>query len=69
MENWDEYDIRQSGGGLYPPSTYENYLSDPAIMKAIGASLPGGRLVRCSNAVKGNFALPWDSKVFPSIPY
>jgi hypothetical protein len=54
MENWDEYDIRQSGGGLYPPSTYENYLSDPAIMKAIGAR---GKFVRCSNAVKENFAL------------
>jgi carboxypeptidase D len=66
MENWDEYDIRQSGGGLYPPSTYENYLSDPAIMKAIGAR---GKVVRCSNAVKGNFELTWDGKVFPSIPY
>jgi hypothetical protein len=66
MENWDEYDIRQSGGGLYPPSTYENYLSDPAIMKAIGAR---GKFVRCSNAVKENFALTWDGKVFPSILY
>jgi hypothetical protein len=48
MEGWDEYDIRQSGSGLYPPSTYGNYYSDPAITKAIGArgSLLGVRMPR-----------------------
>ena len=46
--NIDYYDIRQSNLSLYPPETYVNYLSDPAVMKAIGAK---STYIECSDPV------------------
>jgi hypothetical protein len=34
--NIDYYDLSQTNLSLYPPKTYVSYLSDPAVMKAIG---------------------------------
>jgi hypothetical protein len=48
----DPYDIRQPGSALFPPETYVNYISDPAIMKAIGAK---SNYSECSDAADAPF--------------
>lgn len=55
--NIDYYDIRQTNLSLYPPETYVNYLSDPAVMKAIGAE---STYVECSDPVDAPFAASGD---------
>jgi carboxypeptidase D len=62
--NIDYYDIRQSNLSLYPPETYAKYLSDPAVMKAIGAK---STYVECSNPVDAPFAATGDG-TFPLYP-
>lgn len=60
--NLDWYDIRQSGNNTTPPSTYINYLSDPAIMKAIGARI---NYTECPNPVHDQFSSTGDRMCNP----
>ncbi|TVY88036.1 Carboxypeptidase S1 [Lachnellula willkommii] len=48
----DPYDIRQPGSAPFPPETYVNYLSDPAVLKAIGAKT---NYSECSDAADAPF--------------
>ncbi|KAH6666764.1 putative carboxypeptidase S1 [Halenospora varia] len=50
--NLDEYDIRQPASSPFPPQTYMTYLSDPSIMKAIGAKI---NYTMCSHAAGDAF--------------
>lgn len=59
----DFYDIRQTSLALYPPETYVNYLSDPAVMKAIGAK---SSYIECSDPVDAPFFATGDGKFLPS---
>jgi hypothetical protein len=58
--NIDYYDIRQSSLALYPPETYVKYLTDPVIMKAIGAK---SNYSECSDPVDAPFAAFGDGKL------
>lgn len=48
----DSYDIRQPGSSPFPPQTYVEFLSDPSIMKAIGAKI---NYTSCSDAASDPF--------------
>ncbi|TVY67495.1 Carboxypeptidase S1 [Lachnellula suecica] len=53
----DFYDIRQPSSAPFPPETYVNYLSDPAIMKAIGAKT---NYSECTDSVDDLFGTTGD---------
>ncbi|KAF4620113.1 hypothetical protein G7Y89_g14707 [Cudoniella acicularis] len=57
--NVDAYDIRQPGNGTFPPETYVNYLTDPKIMKAIGAKVTYSK---CSKAASSPFGADSDGE-------
>ena len=48
----DPYDIRQPGSSPFPPETYVTYLSNPDILKKIGAKQ---NYTECSDAVDDRF--------------
>jgi carboxypeptidase D len=61
------YDIRQSGKDstkFTPPTTFATWLSDPAVMDAIGAK---GSFTLCSDRVGEQFISTGDSMSFTSI--
>lgn len=60
--NLDEYDIRQPASSPFPPQTYMTYLSDPSIMKAIGAKI---NYTMCSHAAGDAFHADADG-TYPS---
>jgi hypothetical protein len=55
----DSYDIRQPGSSPFPPQTYVAFLSDPNIMKAIGAKT---NYSSCSDAAGDPFDASADGK-------
>ena len=62
----DEYDIRQKWSNqteFKPPSTYSTWLSDSAIVKAIGAQ---GHYTECSGTVSDQFTSTGDGMYFSS---
>ncbi|KUJ20781.1 carboxypeptidase-like protein S1 [Mollisia scopiformis] len=61
----DWYDIRQHGNNTVPPSTYINYLSDPAIMKAIGAQI---NYTECPNPAHDLFSSTGDPEARSQLP-
>jgi hypothetical protein len=57
-DDFDYEDIRQPASAPFPPETYVTYLSDPEIMKKIGAKI---QYQECSDAVHTPFSLNGDS--------
>lgn len=62
--DWDVYDIREPSNDPYPPSTYSTYLSNPSVVKAIGARTS---YQECPNGPYNKFASTGDSR-FKSLP-
>jgi carboxypeptidase D len=60
--DFDVYDIREPSNDPYPPSTYSTYLSDPNVVKAIGAQ---SSYQECPNGPYNKFASTGDSKRKP----
>lgn len=59
--NFDAYDIRQPKTDAFPPETYATYLTDAAVIKAIGAK---SAYAECSDAAGAKFNTAGDGK-FP----
>jgi carboxypeptidase D len=57
--DFDVYDIREPSNDPYPPSTYSTYLSNPTVVKAIGART---NYQECPNGPYNKFASTGDSK-------
>lgn len=57
-DDFDYYDIRQPASAPFPPETYVTYLSDPEIMKKIGAKV---QYQECPDAVHTPFSLNGDT--------
>jgi carboxypeptidase D len=57
--DWDVYDIRQPRDDPYPPATYSTYLTDPDVVKAIGARTT---YQECPNGPYNKFSQTGDSK-------
>lgn len=62
--DFDVYDIRQPADDPYPPKTYSTYLSDPKVVKAIGART---NYKECPNGPYNKFSRTGDSKFQPSL--
>lgn len=63
--DWDVYDIRQPANDPYPPSTYVTYLSDPKVVKAIGAQTS---YQQCPMGPYNKFARTGDGKFQSDYP-
>ena len=50
--DFDVYDIRNSSDDTFPLETYQAYLEDPSVMKAIGANI---EYLECSDVVYSDF--------------
>lgn len=57
--DWDVYDIREPSNDPYPPKTYSSYLSDPKVVKAIGAQT---RYKECPSGPYNKFSTTGDGK-------
>lgn len=57
--DFDVYDIREPSNDPYPPKTYSTYLSDPKVVKAIGAQTS---YKECPSGPYNKFATTGDSK-------
>ena len=56
--DFDVYDVREPSADPYPPSTYQTYLNDPAVQKAIGAQV--SNFQQCADTPYKNFASTGD---------
>lgn len=63
--DFDVYDIREPSNDPYPPKTYSTYLSDPTVVKAIGART---NYQECPNGPYNKFASTGDSKFYLTSP-
>ena len=50
--DFDVYDIRKGSDDTFPLETYQAYLEDPSVMKAIGANIA---YLECSDVVYSDF--------------
>jgi carboxypeptidase C (cathepsin A) len=61
--DFDVYDIREPSNDPYPPETYATYLTNSAVVKAIGAK---STYTECSNSAGKKFTSTGDGKYFLS---
>lgn len=59
--DFDVYDVREPSNDPYPPSTYSTYLTNSAVVKAIGAK---STYTECSNSAGDKFSSTGDGKPF-----
>lgn len=57
--DFDVYDVREPSNDPYPPETYATYLTNSAVVKAIGAK---STYTECSDPVDYNFSSTGDGK-------
>lgn len=63
--DFDSYDIREPLYDPFPPSTYQAYLRDPAVMAAIGTNKS---YVEMNETVYLDFVSTGDCKIWPILP-
>jgi len=52
VKDFDVYDVREPSNDPYPPATYQSYLTQPSVIKAIGAK---STYQECSNSAGTGF--------------